>query len=95
MNMVQNLIKKNNVVIAIITFITLTSFTQIKTEQKIFVCMGKDAYTYHKYRDCSGLNNCASEIVSMSIDKAKRKYYRKPCKKCYNIKKSKTVKRNK
>jgi hypothetical protein len=48
----------------------------------VYICTGSGAYSYHNNSNCSGLNNCKSEIKKVSIEYA-RSLKRTPCGKCY------------
>lgn len=49
---------------------------------KVFICTGKSATVYHRYKDCKGLNRCRSKIKAITIDEAER-MGRRECKICY------------
>lgn len=44
--------------------------TEIKSDETVYICTGKLAYAYHKYRDCFGLNQCSDEIKEMKKEDA-------------------------
>lgn len=54
----------------------------VKSDTCVYICTGPKAYSYHKYRNCRGLNKCSGEIKCVTKEYAKSKN-RKPCKICY------------
>ncbi|VTY06899.1 Uncharacterised protein [Prevotella melaninogenica] len=48
----------------------------------VYICTGPKAETFHKHKDCSGLNKCSGTIKALSISKAKE-MGRRACKICY------------
>lgn len=57
--------------------------TKNRNKETVYYCKGSKAYTFHLYRDCSGLNQCKSDIVEMQ-QKAAQDSTRKWCKNCWN-----------
>jgi endonuclease YncB( thermonuclease family) len=49
--------------------------------QKVIICLGKSAYTYHRH-SCGGLSRCRSGTATITVSDAKSRGYR-PCKICY------------
>ena len=49
---------------------------------KVYICTGKSATVYHKYKDCKGLNRCRSKIKAVTTYEAKR-MGRRECRICY------------
>ena len=49
--------------------------------ETVYICTGKTAKTYHKHRNCRGLNQCESEIKE--IPKSEVENIRTPCRLCY------------
>lgn len=48
----------------------------------VYICTGKAAYSYHKSKNCSGLNRCKATIIKVTLEKAKSEK-RTACKICY------------
>lgn len=44
--------------------------------------MTSNSHAYHKSKNCRGLSRCLSKIEVVTLDKAVKKYGRKPCKIC-------------
>ena len=44
-----------------------------KTERNVYICDSKNAVAYHLVRDCRGISNCKSTIVSVTENTAKGK----------------------
>lgn len=44
--------------------------SDIKPDDIVYICTGKLAYAFHKYKDCFGLNQCSDEIKEMKKDQA-------------------------
>ena len=53
-----------------------------EVSQIVYICTGPKAETYHKSKDCRGLNRCSGSIRAISLDKAKE-MRRRACKICY------------
>lgn len=58
----------------------MSSFAE--TNSSVYICTGSSSYRYHRTSNCSGLNNCQSEIEEVSVSYA-TSIGRTPCKKCY------------
>lgn len=74
-------------IIAIVIWWALCSITTEAPLQKgnntnVYICTGKSAYSYHKNKNCRGLNRCSAEIKSVSLEYAKS-IGRSPCRICY------------
>ena len=77
--------------IFVITFVAFCSVfynnnarlnTNVKSESDIvYICTGPKAKVYHKYKDCKGLNRCSGDVISVTLEKAKKT--RRACKICY------------
>lgn len=52
------------------------------TNSVVYICTGPKAETFHKHKDCHGLNKCSGTIKALSISKAKE-MGRRACKICY------------
>lgn len=52
------------------------------TTTTVYICTGPKAKVYHRTSNCSGLNSCSGNVISVSISKAKE-MGRRACKKCY------------
>lgn len=48
----------------------------------IYICTGPQSECYHRRRYCRGLKNCSSEVVEVTLDKARR-IGRRPCGHCF------------
>ena len=75
--------------VVILAFFSATSGTVTsarkparKGSQTVYICTGPNAKTYHSSKNCSGLNRCSHEIVSIDLNKAKS-MGRRACKRCY------------
>ena len=49
---------------------------------RVYICTGKYATTYHRSRSCSGLSNCKGSVESVSKSYAES-IGRNQCKRCY------------
>lgn len=56
-----------------------------RTQQTVYVCMGKYSEAYHSRVDCRGLNNCSTKIYEASSDYAITTLGRRPCCLCWNV----------
>lgn len=56
----------------LILFSLLFTFTPV-TERTVYICDSKNAVAYHLVRDCRGIANCKSSIVSVTESTAKGK----------------------
>ncbi len=52
-----------------LVFLLLTSFSLEVSE--VYICKGPQSKKYHYKKDCRGLENCSTEIYSVSIGEAK------------------------
>jgi hypothetical protein len=68
-----------------VTFLTkanhLNDFPQEKSNT-VYICEGPKSERYHRIPNCSGLNNCSTEIHSVHVSHAVR-IGRTPCRVCY------------
>lgn len=55
----------------------------VPKEAYVYICISSSSYAYHSNRDCRGLNRCTHEIRKVTLEDAKDKYSKKPCKICY------------
>ena len=53
-----------------------------RQEEKVYICVSKNAKRYHCDRDCRGLQNCKHEIRIVTIKEAQERGLT-PCKVCY------------
>lgn len=72
------------IMILLILCVSSGLYTSSKTrnETYVYICTSLNAYSYHCYRDCRGLNKCRAEIKSVTLEYAKSKN-RRACKICY------------
>lgn len=49
---------------------------------KVYICTGQYATTYHRTSNCSGLGNCKADVIQVTLTEALR-MQRNPCKRCY------------
>lgn len=56
--------------------------TKCYNQSETYICTSKGSITYHKTKDCKGLNRCSKQIKTVSIEQAKR-MGRRECKICY------------
>ena len=66
-----------------------TKTTTKKTETKaikVYVCSSKKDKFFHKYSSCKQLNNCAGEIKYLTSATELKKFKRKSCTHCFNLK---------
>lgn len=54
---------------------------EISLPKRVYICKGPESYRYHSRSNCRGLNNCTTEVYSVSIAHAKR-INRTACKIC-------------
>lgn len=62
--------------------IETTGRQKTKTSEKVYVCISRTAYAYHRTKSCHGLQRCTHEIQTQTKDDAVAGGYR-PCKICY------------
>ncbi len=56
---------------------------QLQTQDSyVYVCTGKYATKYHRYKGCKGLGNCKASIVKMTKQEAEKRG-KTPCSLCY------------
>lgn len=55
---------------------------EVSQSGSVYICMSKNAYAFHKYKTCNGLQRCSKEIKKVSVAQAEKAGYRK-CKICY------------
>lgn len=67
----------------ILCLIFLLLFYGCTSYQNVYVCKGRNAYAYHKARNCRWLQQCTHRIVKMKEEEAAGTYHRVPCKHCY------------
>lgn len=52
-----------------------------KKEQQVYICDSGKSKVYHLSKQCSALNSCKYQIISMDLSEAQKQY--RQCKKCY------------
>lgn len=58
------------------------STSKNKVELKVYICNGPKSIAYHSRSNCSGLNNCSTEISEIDLSKAQN-MGRRAFKKCH------------
>ena len=58
------------------------SLSKNEADSLVYLCNGNFSYAYHKSKACKGLENCFTQIDSISVDSAKF-IGRTPCGFCY------------
>ena len=58
------------------------TFYNSNNVEKVYICTGPQAKSYHKDEECYGLQSCSDNIDLIPIDQAKDEG-RKPCRYCY------------
>ncbi|MBO0321551.1 hypothetical protein J0X14_04510 [Muricauda sp. CAU 1633] len=46
-------------------------FAPSKSDNNVFLCMGKGSKRYHYIKNCRGLSNCSTKIYEVTLKKAK------------------------
>ena len=67
--------------LCILLFIASSIVVENNSPQKVYICTGSKAYSYHVNPKCSGLSNCKGTIKAVTLSEAQQQN-RKPCKKC-------------
>lgn len=60
----------------------IESDSQSNSEESVYICTGSHASKYHRHSNCRGLNNCKSEIKSVTRSTAQKQGH-SACKICY------------
>ena len=56
-------------------------------ESGVYLCMGPKSHSYHKTKNCTGLDRCSTVPIIVDLSDAIKKYKRDPCDFCYKPKK--------
>lgn len=68
--------------ILLVLSLSLVPLLSSSQSDKVYICTGQYATTYHRTPKCSGLGNCKAEIKAVTLSEAKSKN-RRPCQRCY------------
>jgi hypothetical protein len=55
---------------------------QFTQQQAVYICKGPNSLRFHHHSNCRGLNNCTTQIYTVSVSEAKN-LSRTPCQICY------------
>lgn len=61
----------------------LISVSFISADETVYVCDSSTSVAYHQKKNCSGLNRCTHEIITVTKTKAIDTYGKRACKICY------------